>query len=124
TPNEQTSTFINNAIYDSTGSIAVRTLSAGMMSGITSPSRPWFKLKIEGFQVEDTHPVAMWLHEVERRMMVVLHKSNFYNSIATVYQDISVFGTAAMLIYEDYDEVIRCYNPALGEYMLDNSSRL
>jgi hypothetical protein len=35
----------HNKIYDNTGLRAVRILAAGMMSGLTSPARPWFKLK-------------------------------------------------------------------------------
>ena len=31
-------------ILDSTGTRALRTLSGGMMSGMTSPARPWFRL--------------------------------------------------------------------------------
>lgn len=34
----------NTKIVDPTGSMAQRILSSGMMSGITSPARPWFKL--------------------------------------------------------------------------------
>jgi hypothetical protein len=29
-----------------------------------------------------------------------------------------------MLIYEDYENVICCYNPALGEYYIDVSPKL
>ncbi len=109
---------LNGAIIDSTGTIAARVLAAGMMSGITSPTRPWFKLRMEGYQPDQINPVNLWLAECERRMMRVFQESNFYNCIATVYFDLSVFGTAAMLIHEDYENVICCNNPALGEYYL------
>lgn len=115
---------INQYILDSTGTIAVRTLASGMMSGITSPTRPWFKLKIKGYEVDGSNPVAIWLAEVERRMMHVFQESNFYNAMATMYVDLIVFGTAAVIIYEDFDDVIRCYNPCAGEYYALSSSRL
>jgi hypothetical protein len=116
---------LNGKIIDETGTIAARTCASGMMAGITSPSRPWFKLKMVGYaNNEDSNPVSLWLSEVERRMMRVFNESNFYTSMAVMYQDLCVFGTATMLIYEDYDDVVRCVNPAIGEFFLQNDSRL
>jgi cytochrome c len=34
------------------------------------------------------------------------------------------FGTADMIIYEDFRDVIRCYNPCMGEFYLSQNSRL
>jgi hypothetical protein len=34
----------HNNIYDNTASRALKTMAAGMMSGATSPARPWFRL--------------------------------------------------------------------------------
>lgn len=116
---------INQNILDSTGTVAARTCASGMMAGLTSPTRPWFKLKIPGFSNSDTsHPVALWLAECESRLMRVFSVSNFYNSVAVVYLDLCVFGTAAALIYEDHEDVIRLYNPCLGEYFLENDARM
>ncbi len=56
-------------------------------------------------------------------MMLVFQESNFYNSIAIVYFDLVIFGTAVMLIYEDYEDVIHCYNPCFGEFYLDNDGK-
>lgn len=56
--------------------------------------------------------------------MLIFAESNFYTSIAIWYFDAVVFGTASMLIYEDFDDVIRCFNPCLGEFFLENSNRL
>jgi hypothetical protein len=103
-------------IINNTGTQAARVLAAGMMNGITSPSRPWFKLRIPGIKVTDSRELSVWLEEVERVMLRVMAESNFYNSMAVMYLDMAVFGTAANLIYSDYNSVIRCYNPPLGEY--------
>jgi hypothetical protein len=113
----------NPYILDSTGTTAARILASGMMNGITSPSRPWFRLRIAGFEHEGD-AIAIWSDEVVRRMLFVMAESNFYNAIAVLYLDLVTFGTAAMLIYEDDDTVIRCYNPALGEFYLGQSYRL
>lgn len=110
---------INQHILDSTGTLAARNLAAGMMSGISSPTRPWFKLKMGRIDSAQTSPISLWLAECERLMYLVFSESNFYTSMAIFYFDLIVFGTAAMLIYEDYDNVINCINPAFGEYYVD-----
>ena len=47
TPNQMSrGSPVNQHILDSTGTLAARNLASGMMSGISSPTRPWFKLKI------------------------------------------------------------------------------
>lgn len=113
----------NPYILDGTGTTAARILASGMMNGITSPSRPWYRLRIAGFEHEGD-AIAVWSDEVVRRMLFVMSESNFYNAMAVLYLDLVIFGTAAMLIYEDDETVIRCYNPALGEYYVSQNYRL
>jgi hypothetical protein len=119
----RTRTAKNPYILDSTGTTACRVLASGMMNGITSPSRPWFRLRVPGFDLEGD-AVALWADECVRRMLYIMSESNFYNAMAVLYLDLVVFGSGAMLIYEDDDNVIRCYNPALGEFYLGQSYRL
>jgi hypothetical protein len=114
----------NPYILDGTGTIAARVLASGMMNGVTSPGRPWFKLRIAGQPDEVGSPQRIWLDEVARRMMMIMSESNFYNALAVLYLDLVVFGSAAMIIYEDYDNVIHCYNPALGEFYFAQSDKL
>ena len=115
---------INGAIIDSTATIAARVLASGMMSGITSPTRPWFKLRIAGYGADEVNPVNIWLASCERRMLHVFQESNFYNAIAVMYMDLVIFGTAPMIIYEDFENVIQCYNPCAGEYYVWNAANL
>jgi len=114
----------NNKIIDSTGSMAVRTLSAGMMSGITSPARPWFRLATPEAALMEQSDVKQWLFGVEKKMRDIFSRSNLYNSLQTVYEELAVFGTGAMLISEDFDDVIRCYPFTVGEYGIAQSHRL
>lgn len=112
-------------ILDSTGTIAMKTLASGLMNGITSPSRHWLKIKVVDIPTdEEPHELRVWLDEVERKMLTVMGMSNFYNGMARVYQDLALFGTAAMLIYEDDDSIIRVHNPPVGQYVLAQSSRM
>lgn len=112
---------INGAIIDSTGTLAARTLASGMHSGITSPTRPWFKLKIDEYK--DNHDVSVWLAECERRMLAVFAAGNFYTAMATMYFDLVVFGTACVIIYEDFDNVATFYTPCLGEFFYDVNAK-
>lgn len=110
---------INQRIIDSSGVIFARNLAAGMMSGKTNPSRPWFKLMVGRIDSSQTNPISLWLSECERLMRLVFQESNFYSSVATYYFDLVIFGTANMILYEDYENVIKCYNPAMGEYYVE-----
>jgi hypothetical protein len=107
---------INQRILNSTGTLAARNCASGMMSGITSPSRPWFRLAPQNKALLQDDDVKQWVDEVADRMRRVMSSSNYYLAKAVQYLDLVVFGTAPMLIYEDYDTVIRCFNPQAGEY--------
>ena len=110
---------INQHILDSTACVFARNLASGLVSGKSSPTSLWFRLRIGMIDSTQTSPVSLWLAEVERILYLIFSESNFYNAIGVFYYDLVVFGTAAMLIYEDYDNVINCINPALGEYYVD-----
>jgi hypothetical protein len=110
---------INQHIIDNTGTFAARNLAAGLLSGKSSPLRPWLKLKINKIDSTQTNPVSLWLKECERLMYLIFAESNFYNSMAQFYYDLVIFGTAVLIIYEDFDSVINCYNPCAGEYYID-----
>ena len=114
---------INQHIIDSTATIAARNLASGMMSMMSNPAHPWFKLRLGFVDSTQTSPVSLWLAEVERRMMLVFQKSNFYPAMATMFFDLVVFGTAAMLMYEDDEHIINMFNPCLGEFYVDINSR-
>lgn len=110
---------INQHILDSTGVIAARNLASGLVSGKSSPTRPWLKLKIGRLDSTQTSPISLWLAECERLLYLIFQESNFYNSIATFYYDLVIFGTAVILIFEDFENVINCANPCAGEYYID-----
>ena len=112
---------INQSILDPTATYAARVCAAGMMSGLMSPSRPWFKLKAVG-EVQMDRAGMLWFEQVENLIYTVMAHSNFYDSGAQMMEDLVIFGTAPMIIYEDESDVIRCYNPVVGEYYIGTSS--
>ncbi len=120
TPNQMArGSPINGHIIDSTGCFAARNLASGLLSGKSSPTRKWFKLKVGHLDSTGTNPVSLWLAECERLMRLVFQESNFYNAMAVFYYDLVIFGTAVMMIYEDFENVINCFNPCAGEYYID-----
>ncbi len=114
----------NNKIVDPTATIANRTLSSGMMSGITSPARPWFKLATPDPEMMDYGPVKLWLETVQNRMNDMFNKSNLYQSLPLVYSSLGTFATGAMAVLEDEEDVIRTMPFPVGSYYIANSPRL
>lgn len=113
----------NQKIIDSTATMAIRTLSSGMTSGITSPARPWFRLTTPDPDLAESANVKKWLYLVQTRMNTVFGKSNLYEVLPTLYSDMSTFATGAMLAEEDFDQVIRFYSIPVGSYCIANDSR-
>jgi hypothetical protein len=115
---------LNDAIIDSTGQLAVRTCRSGMWTGLTSPSRPWFKMAIALPWVQVDAEAQAWLEDTEKRIYTVLEQSNFYDRMAQLFEDLVVFGTSPIIIYEDFEDVVRFYLPCAGEYYLANGARM
>lgn len=110
-------------ILDSTAARAVAILAAGMMSGLTSPSRSWFELTIDGPQQEQTNAVKRWLYDVKQVIERVFAKSNLYACLRNFYEEIAVFCTGAFVVEEDYETVIHCRPLTIGEFMLAHNNR-
>lgn len=108
----------NNAIYDSTGTKALRVLAAGMMSGMTSPSRPWFRLSVTDRKLNEFQPVKQWLNDVTELIQDIFARSNVYRVLHMMYEELGAFGTAAAMIAEDYDNVIHMHPFTVGEYAI------
>lgn len=114
---------INQAIVDSTATLAMQVCAAGMWSGLTSPSRPWFELGVGLPWIEVDSAAQEWLRDTQDKAYLVLAQSNFYTTMAQAFQDVSTFGTAPVIMYEDFEDVIRCYLPCAGEYYLAAGGR-
>ncbi len=104
-------------IIDSTGTQALRVMAAGLMSGMTSPARPWHRRRVRD-DLMDNGDVRRWLAQVEMIERSILHKSNFYNAIYTVYTELGAFGTAPLYRQPSFDDVIRFRPFTVGEYVI------
>lgn len=110
-------------VLDSTATRALRTLAAGMMSGMTSPARPWFRLDVADPGVAQTHAVRSWSADATDMMRRVFQKSNLYRALHVVYEELGAFATGCMLVLPDYRNIIRCYPLTAGEYAISTDHR-
>jgi len=108
----------HNAIYDNTGTRALRVLGAGMMAGATSPARPWFRLGTADPELNNYQPVKIWLADVTTRMQMVFQRSNTYRTLHQMYEELGAFGTASSIVLPDYQNVIHHYPVTVGEFAI------
>lgn len=113
----------HNAIFDSTASQALRVLAAGMMAGLSSPARPWFRLSLADQALNDFAPVKEWLADTQKRMMVVFARSNTYRTLHSIYEELGAFGTSAVIMMDDAQRTIHHYQSPIGEFALATDYR-
>lgn len=109
----------HNSIYDSTATRSLRILAAGMMSGMTSPARPWFRLRTNDADLMEFQPVKVWAEQVQKLMLDIFQRSNTYRTLHHIYEELGAFGTAASIVVPDYDAVIWHHPLTIGEYAID-----
>ena len=103
-------------IHDNTGTLAARTLSAGLMAGQTSPARPWFKLELEDRDLMESADVKAWLFDVTTILRRIFSASNTYRALHSMYDELGLFGTAANLVVDDFNDVLHNHPYTIGEY--------
>lgn len=108
----------HNNIYDNTGTRALRVLAAGMMSGMTSPARPWFRLATADQDLLKYQPVKVWLNETSMLIHSVFQRSNTYRALHSIYEELGAFGTAADIVLPDFKNIIHHYPLTVGEYCI------
>lgn len=113
----------HNNIYDSTGTRSLRVLAAGMMAGMTSPARPWFRLTTSDPDLDESAAVKQWLSDVQRKMLMVFAKGNTYRALHSMYEELGGFGTGADIILPDYNNILHHYPLTTGEYCIATDYR-
>lgn len=113
----------DSRVIDNTPLLSARIMASGMMAGISSPARPWFRLRLGDEIVTADAGVRAWLDEVQKRILVVFDSSNLYNCLHTLYGELGIFGTAALWVDEDEEDIVRGYTLTAGEYWLAASQR-
>lgn len=88
-------------IVDNTATLYAQEEQAGMMSSITSPSRPWVKMAMLDERKGSSSATKKYLADVDHLIHTALIMSNFYPEIMKFYENAIHFGTAVINIQED-----------------------
>ncbi len=97
--------------------------AAGMKSGLTSPSRPWFTLTLYDTGLAELESVKAWLTEIQDIMQGTMLRTNLYDQLFDVYKEEGIFGTAALLIEEDDEDIFRAQALTIGSYAIGVDKR-
>lgn len=108
----------NRKLLDSHGIEAFRTLTNGMTSGLSSPSRPWFTLRLPDEDLNEQPGVREWLSDVERRIYAFLSSTNFYGAVKSGYAELGLFGTEACIMMAHRTRGAVCHQLTFGEYWI------
>jgi hypothetical protein len=114
--------IVNQAIIDSSATDALQICASGLWSGITNPSKEWFKLEIALPWRKPTQQEKLWLKDTTERLFAALAQTNFYSTAAQLFEDMTAFGTAPMIIYENDETVFTFYLPCPGEFFVQVGS--
>ena len=87
-------------LYDSTAITANNLLAASLQGTLTSPSLPWFHLKLRDKELNENRDVQLWLEDSARRMYDTFNESNFNTEVHELYLDLCSVGTGSMFVEE------------------------
>ena len=87
-------------LFDSTAITANNLLAASLQGTLTSPSLPWFSLKLRDDDANKIRDVQIWLEDTARRMYAVFNESNFNTEVHEMYLDLCSVGTSAIFVEE------------------------
>ena len=91
----------NTGVINSAAEDALYVLTSGMHGGLTSPSRPWFRLAWTDNRIKGVPPLVSWLQDCERRLYTALSASSFYSIVNSFYIEYAGFGTGCTYLGED-----------------------
>lgn len=97
--------------------------AAGLQSSVTSPATPWFNFSLSDPYYNDRQTVRIWINDTTTRARELLNKTNVYRALHHIYRDLVQYGTAAALMDEDEDSVVRFYPLIMGSYFIGASAR-
>lgn len=109
---------LNSKLMDSRAVWASGVLANGMHSGLTSPSRPWFKITTSDPELREYQSVKVYLDEKERRIYDLMARTNFYTSAKSGYAELGTFGVEATLCEQHWQYGAVNHALKAGEYWL------
>ena len=113
-------------IFDSSPIQAVELLAASLHGMLTNPSTPWFSLRFKDSSLEMEDEAKLWLENATEVMYTAFNRSNFQQEIFELYHDLITFGTAAMFIQEDNQDILKFSTRHINEIFIaeDDKGRI
>jgi hypothetical protein len=110
-------------VFDSSPIQAVELLAASLHGMLTNPSTPWFTLRFKDEEIENDDEAKLWLEASTDAMYTAFNRSNFQQEIFELYHDLITFGTAAMFIEEDDDDIIKFSTRHINEVFIAENDK-
>jgi len=108
-------------IFDSSPLQALELLAASLHGMLTNPSTPWFALRFKEEDMDGEDEAKEWLESATDVMYTAFNRSNFQQEIFELYHDLITFGTAAMFIDEDEEDLLKFSTRHINEmYIAEN----
>jgi len=110
-------------IFDSSPLQAVELLASSLHGMLTNPATTWFSLKFKGAEMQDDDDAKAWLEEATEVMYTAFNRSNFQQEIFELYHDLITFGTAAMFVEEDEEDVLKFSTRHINEMYISENDK-
>jgi len=110
-------------IFDGSPLQSVELLAASLHGMLTNPSTPWFSLRFKEDDMENEDEAKEWLESATETMYAAFNKSNFQQEIFELYHDLITFGTAAMFIEEDDEDVLKFSTRHINEIFIAENDK-
>ena len=110
-------------VFDSSPIQAVELLAASLHGMLTNPSTPWFTLRFKDEDIDNEDEAKLWLEASTDAMYTAFNRSNFQQEIFELYHDLITFGTAAMFIEEDDDDIIKFSTRHINEVFIAENDK-
>ena len=110
-------------VFDSSPIQAVELLAASLHGMLTNPATPWFTLKFKDEEIDNEDEAKLWLESSTDAMYTAFNRSNFQQEIFELYHDLITFGTAAMFIEEDNDDIIKFSTRHINEVFIAENDK-
>ena len=110
-------------VFDSSPIQAVELLAASLHGMLTNPSTPWFTLRFKDEEIENEDEAKLWLEASTDAMYTAFNRSNFQQEIFELYHDLITFGTAAMFIEEDDEDIIKFSTRHINEVFIAENDK-
>jgi len=110
-------------IFDGSPLQSVELLAASLHGMLTNPSTPWFSLRFKQNDMENEDEAKEWLEDATEVMYAAFNKSNFQQEIFELYHDLITFGTAAMFIEEDDEDILKFSTRHINEIFIAENDK-